>query len=168
MYVLYIFPLPCPCINRLSALATPFARFHPNYPVMAHMWPTFLYLDGQYNPQRPSAGLFKGELLLRVRGIWYYSSTSCFTIYSLTGLSLHLHVSKFCLWEPWGWGYQWTASCGQQAPQAFVPPTHSLWCCGSTQDAICTAMCHCIYRCPGKSPSHDIIQVVHAALTVDL
>ncbi|KAG8215357.1 hypothetical protein J3R82DRAFT_8954, partial [Butyriboletus roseoflavus] len=39
--------------------------FHPNYPVTANMWPTFLYFEGQYSPQRPSAGLFKGELLLR-------------------------------------------------------------------------------------------------------
>ena len=31
------------------------------------MWPTFLYRKSLYNMERPSNGLFKGELLVRVR-----------------------------------------------------------------------------------------------------
>ncbi|KIM51300.1 hypothetical protein SCLCIDRAFT_143537, partial [Scleroderma citrinum Foug A] len=40
-------------------------EFHPHYAVTAHTWPAFLYLKAQYNPQHPSTGLFKGELLVR-------------------------------------------------------------------------------------------------------
>lgn len=40
--------------------------YHPNYAVTAHMWPSFLYAKGQYDPENPSNGLFKGELLVRV------------------------------------------------------------------------------------------------------
>ena len=40
--------------------------YRPGYAVTAHMWPAFLYTKGHYDPEDPSTGLFKGELLLRV------------------------------------------------------------------------------------------------------
>ncbi|KAF8447782.1 hypothetical protein L210DRAFT_3391365, partial [Boletus edulis BED1] len=40
-------------------------KYSQNYPVTAYMWPTFLYAKGQYQRNRPSVDLFKGELLLR-------------------------------------------------------------------------------------------------------
>jgi hypothetical protein len=79
--------------HLLSSVRDAIREYHPRFTVMAHMWPAFLYPKGQYNPQRPSAGLFTGELLLRVREL---HSTRTIQHTYFIGLSLHLHVSKFC------------------------------------------------------------------------
>ena len=57
--------------HLLSSVRDAIREYHPRFSVTAHMWPAFLYPKGQYNPQRPSAGLFKGELLLRVCGLHF-------------------------------------------------------------------------------------------------
>ena len=44
------------------------------------MWPSFLYTKGQYQHDRLSAGLFKGELLLRVCKLHHASSRFLLTI----------------------------------------------------------------------------------------
>ncbi|KAI5998463.1 hypothetical protein EDC04DRAFT_2584820, partial [Pisolithus marmoratus] len=41
-------------------------EFQPNFHVMAHSWPSFLYADGDYDPTRPAKGLFKGKYLVMV------------------------------------------------------------------------------------------------------
>ena len=40
--------------------------FHPNFPVNALSWLTFLYANGQFDPEDPAKGLFKGAWLVRV------------------------------------------------------------------------------------------------------
>ncbi|KAG2081107.1 hypothetical protein BD769DRAFT_1684370 [Suillus cothurnatus] len=40
-------------------------NYHPNYRVTSYSWPSYLYRDGHYNPQNPTKGLFKGELLVK-------------------------------------------------------------------------------------------------------
>ena len=79
--------------HLLSSVCDAIRDYHPHFTVTAHMWPAFLYPKGQYNPQRPSAGLFKGELLLRVREL---HSTRTIQHTYFIGLSLHLHVPEFC------------------------------------------------------------------------
>ncbi|KIK17421.1 hypothetical protein PISMIDRAFT_111380, partial [Pisolithus microcarpus 441] len=41
-------------------------EFQPDFHVMAHSWPSFLYADGDYDPTRPAKGLFKGKYLIMV------------------------------------------------------------------------------------------------------
>ncbi|KAG6371324.1 hypothetical protein JVT61DRAFT_9617, partial [Boletus reticuloceps] len=38
-------------------------EFHPDYLVTAQSWPAFLYAGGQFDPNNPDNGLFKGEIL---------------------------------------------------------------------------------------------------------
>ncbi|KAF8437720.1 hypothetical protein L210DRAFT_3546765 [Boletus edulis BED1] len=46
-------------------IRTAIRDYHPRYAVTAHMWPSFLYAKGRGDPESPSEGLFKGELLVR-------------------------------------------------------------------------------------------------------
>ena len=53
-------------------------KYHPKYPVTAHMYPTFLY-DNYYNLRNSSKGLFQGEYLVKVRSKY----DSCASIFVL-------------------------------------------------------------------------------------
>ncbi|KIM65580.1 hypothetical protein SCLCIDRAFT_112399 [Scleroderma citrinum Foug A] len=50
--------------------------YHPEFLVTAYSWPTFLYENGRYDPNRPSNGLFKGALLVRAFKHIFTSPTS--------------------------------------------------------------------------------------------
>ncbi|KAG1907215.1 uncharacterized protein F5891DRAFT_1181512 [Suillus fuscotomentosus] len=50
--------------------------YHPDYRVMAHSWPAFLYRDERYDPLNPTDGLFKGKLLLKTFKYIFTSPTS--------------------------------------------------------------------------------------------
>lgn len=54
-------------LNYLISVHDAIQQYHARYPVTAHMWLSFLYPKCQFNLQHPSTGLFKGELLVRVR-----------------------------------------------------------------------------------------------------
>jgi hypothetical protein len=40
--------------------------YHPDFRITACSWPSFLYEDGDYDPQNPTKGLLKGKLLVKV------------------------------------------------------------------------------------------------------
>ncbi|KAG2113262.1 hypothetical protein BD769DRAFT_1673798 [Suillus cothurnatus] len=50
--------------------------YHPDYHVMAHSWPAFLYKDEVYDPSNPTDGLFRGKLLLKIFKYIFTSPTS--------------------------------------------------------------------------------------------
>ncbi|KAG2084830.1 hypothetical protein BD769DRAFT_1374681 [Suillus cothurnatus] len=39
--------------------------YHPDFRITACSWPSFLYEDGDYDPQNPTKGLLKGKLLVK-------------------------------------------------------------------------------------------------------
>ncbi|KAH0834940.1 hypothetical protein J3R83DRAFT_10633, partial [Lanmaoa asiatica] len=50
--------------------------FHPDFPVNALSWPAFLYDDGQFDPEDPAKGLFKGAWLVRAFRAIFISPSS--------------------------------------------------------------------------------------------
>jgi len=87
-----------PHVNHFESICDAIREFHPSYPVTAHGWPAFLYRKAQYNPQRPSMGLFKGELLVRVCYSYHNSIITSLKLSCtfLLGLPMHFYVPKFC------------------------------------------------------------------------
>ncbi|KAI5984229.1 hypothetical protein EDD15DRAFT_2375483 [Pisolithus albus] len=43
---------------------TAIKEYHPDFRVTADSWPSFLYADGEYDPNNPAKGLFKGKYLV--------------------------------------------------------------------------------------------------------
>jgi len=85
-------------MNHFASIRDAIREFHPRYPITAHAWPAFLYQKVQYDPQRPSEGLFKGELLVRVCHSYHnaiITSLELSCTYFL-GFPMHFHVPKFC------------------------------------------------------------------------
>jgi len=88
------------CSARLltmdNSIHSAIREYHPKYPVTAHTYPAFVYLRGQYDPMNPSKGLFKGELLVRVRHYGYCAPILC-SDSPCIGILLHLHITKLSL-----------------------------------------------------------------------
>ncbi|KAI9570979.1 hypothetical protein HD554DRAFT_2241052 [Boletus coccyginus] len=51
-------------------------ELHPDFLVSAQSWPTFLYAGYHFDPQEPSKGLFKGEILVKAFKAIFTSPTS--------------------------------------------------------------------------------------------
>lgn len=49
---------------------------HPEFLVTAYSWPTFLYQNGEFDPDNPTDGLFKGKLLVKAFKQIFTSPTS--------------------------------------------------------------------------------------------
>lgn len=63
--------------------------YHPDYRVMAHSWPAFLYRDERYDPLNPTDGLFKGKLLLKV----HFTSMTDNLLRLPVDIQIHIHIS---------------------------------------------------------------------------
>jgi len=122
-------------------------EYHPKYLVTAHTYLAFVYLRGQYDPMNPSKGLFKGELLVRVRHYGYNAPILCSDLARI-GILLHLHITKLSL--SWTWWWWRRGGLFHKGLEDHMWYTNSLWCCRIVEDEVCGSLCHHIHHLSSK------------------
>lgn len=79
--------------NIMNSVRTCIREYHPDFRVTAYSWPRFLYEDYAYNPNSPSQGLFKSDLLVKVCLGFYFPAVLNHKV--LPGIQTYFHLSGF-------------------------------------------------------------------------
>ncbi|KIK21697.1 hypothetical protein PISMIDRAFT_103591, partial [Pisolithus microcarpus 441] len=115
-------------------------EFQPDFCVMAHSWPSFLYADGDYDLTRPAKGLFKGKYLVMAFQCIFTSPSSTQNDLNSRNISrasqltrttwrTHFHVARLLKMntvQPRAIAYVATHSCTQNQ-LCFAFSSCSLW-----------------------------------------
>ncbi|KAN0084554.1 hypothetical protein V8E55_008058, partial [Tylopilus felleus] len=62
--------------------------------ISANSWPRFLYQDGRYNPQHPSEGLFRVNLLVKVGSLFTIHMLKTSLLPKFPGMPTNFHFAK--------------------------------------------------------------------------